>query len=285
MGAGMAGQATRVVIEAGREDRQYLRELWRYRELLLFLAWRNVTVQYKQTLIGIAWAVVRPVATMLILVLVFGKLARLDPGGVDYPLLVLSGMLPWQLFATGMSEAGNSLVLNNNLVSKVYFPRLIVPLSATGVSIVDFLVTCPILAYLLLTDSHHIIPSWHALMLPVFLVLAWLAAVGAGLWLSALNVRYRDVRYVLPFIVQFGLYLSPVGFSLSAMKNIPDTYKALYAFNPLVGVIDGVRWSLFGAAASPDLFALSVAPVVVVALFGSGLWYFWKTERTFADVI
>jgi lipopolysaccharide transport system permease protein len=281
----MATQPIRVVIEAGREDRQYLRDLWRYRELLLFLAWRNVTVQYKQTLIGVAWAVVRPVATMLILVLVFGKLARLDPGGVDYPLLVLSGMLPWQLFASGMSEAGNSLVINNNLVSKVYFPRLIVPLSATGVSVVDFLVTCPILAYLMATDSHHLIPTWRLVLLPAFLVLAWLAAVGAGLWLSALNVRFRDVRYIMPFVVQFGLYLSPVGFSLSTMKRIPEAYKTLYAFNPLVGVIEGVRWSLFDAGTPVDLFALALAPGIVAALFVSGLWYFWKTERTFADII
>jgi lipopolysaccharide transport system permease protein len=275
----------RIVIEAGREDREYLRDLWRYRELLFFLAWRNVTVQYKQTLIGIAWAVVRPVATMLILVLVFGKLARLDSGSVDYPLLVLSGMLPWQLFATGMSEAGNSLVVNNNLVSKVYFPRLIVPLSATGVSIVDFLVTCPIVAYLMLTDSHHPTLSWQVLLLPGFLALAWLAAVGAGLWLSALNVRFRDVRYVMPFVVQFGLYLSPVGFSLSVMKNIPDAYKTLYALNPMVGVIEGVRWSLFGAGPPANPFAMAVAPAVIAVLLAGGLWYFWKTERSFADII
>lgn len=281
----MSANPGRVVIEAGREDREYFRDLWRYRELLLFLAWRNVTVQYKQTLIGVAWAVVRPVATMLILVLVFGKLAKSPSGGVDYPLLVLSGMLPWQLFASGMSEAGNSLVVNNNLVSKVYFPRLIVPLSATGVSVVDFAVTCPILIYLLVADSHHLVPSWQVLLLPVFLALAWLAAVGAGLWLSALNVRFRDVRYVMPFVVQFGLYLSPVGFSLAAMKNIPEAYKTLYALNPMVGVIEGVRWSLFGSAAPPDGFALAVAPVVVSVLLVTGFWYFWKTERTFADII
>jgi lipopolysaccharide transport system permease protein len=281
----MATQATRVVIEAGREDRAYLRDLWRYRELLLYLAWRNVTVQYKQTLIGVAWAVVRPVATMLILVLVFGKLARLDSGGVDYPLLVLSGMLPWQLFASSMSEAGNSLVINNNLVSKVYFPRLIVPLSATGVSIVDFLVTCPILAFLMVTDSHHLDIGWQLLLLPIFLLLAWLAAVGSGLWLSALNVRFRDVRYVMPFIVQFGLYLSPVGFSLSNMKRIPEAYKALYALNPMVGVIEGARWSLFGDGTTPDWFAIGIAPGIIAVLFFSGFWYFWKTERTFADII
>jgi lipopolysaccharide transport system permease protein len=282
----MATNPGRIVIEAGRGDREYLRDLWRYRELLLFLAWRNVTVQYKQTVIGIAWAVIRPVATMLILVLVFGKLARLDPGGVDYPLLVLSGMLPWQLFASGMSEAGNSLVTNSNLISKVYFPRLIVPLSATGVSVVDFLVTCPILAFLMVTDSHHLAPSWRLLFLPAFLALAWLASVGAGLWLAALNVRFRDVRYVIPFIVQFGLYLSPVGFSLSAMNRIPEAYRSLYALNPMVGVIEGVRWSLFGAAtAAPDAFSLWVAPVAIAATFAGGAWYFCKTERTFADVI
>jgi lipopolysaccharide transport system permease protein len=184
-----------------------------------------------------------------------------------------------------MSEAGNSLVVNNNLVSKVYFPRLIVPLSATGVSVVDFLVTCPILVYLMATDSHHPVPGAALALLPAFLALAWLAAVGAGLWLCALNVRFRDVRYLMPFIVQFGLYLSPVGFSLTAMKNIPQSYKTLYAFNPMVGVIEGVRWSLFGAGAAPDAFALAMAPVIVCALLVSGLWYFWKTERTFADII
>jgi lipopolysaccharide transport system permease protein len=236
--------------------------------------------------IGVAWAVIRPVSTMLILVLVFGKLARLDPGGVDYPLLVLSGMLPWQLFASGMSEAGNSLVTNNNLISKVYFPRLIVPLSATGISVVDFLVTFPILAFLMVTDSHHLAVTWRLLFLPAFLALAWLASVGAGLWLAALNVRFRDVRYVIPFIVQFGLYLSPVGFSLSAMNRIPEAYRTLYALNPMVGVIEGVRWSLFGAATPPpDVFALCVAPVAIAATFAGGAWYFCKTERTFADVI
>lgn len=282
MGRAIPMHAGRVVIEAGRAEREYWHDLWRYRELLLFLAWRNVTVQYKQTLIGVAWAVVRPVATMLVLVLVFGKLAKLDSGSVDYPLLVLAGMLPWQLFATGMTEAGNSLVVNNNLVSKVYFPRVIVPLSATGVSIVDFLVSCPILGYLLLTDSHHVTPSWQLLALPAFLALAWVAAVGAGLWLSALNVRYRDVRYVMPFVVQFGLYLSPVGFRLA---TIPEAYRSWYAVNPMVGVIEGVRWSLYGTAPSPDLLSVGISLGVVAAVTAGGLWYFWHTERTFADVI
>jgi lipopolysaccharide transport system permease protein len=268
-----------IVIEPDRMERQYWRDLWRYRELLYFLAWRDVVVHYKQTLIGIAWAILRPLATMVVFVLVFNKLAKLPSNGVPYPLLVLAGMLPWQMFASALSESSNSLVSNANLISKVYFPRMLVPFSSVAVSLVDLLVSSPILLILMIVYRYP--PTWRILTLPLFLGVAAAAALGAGFWLSALNVRYRDVRYVLPFIVQFGLYLSPVGFSSTV---VPEQYRLLYSLNPMVGVIEGFRWALLGTeAVDPVGFALS--GVVILIILVGGVWYFRKTEQTFADVI
>jgi lipopolysaccharide transport system permease protein len=268
------------VIEAGRTERQYWRDLWRFRELLFFLAWRDVAVRYKQTVIGIAWAVIRPLATMAIMVVVFGKIARLPDGGVPYPLLVLSGMLAWQLFASGFSAASESLVSNGNLISKVYFPRLIIPLSAVAVSLIDFLVTLPILAGMMVWYGTE--PTWRLVVFPVLVVLAMLAALSVGIWLAALNVKYRDFRYVIPFALQFGVYVSPVGFSLTA---VPEEYRWWLIVNPVVGLIEGFRWSLLGQANEVTPFAIGVTVVAVVGLLFGGIRYFRKTERTFADII
>jgi lipopolysaccharide transport system permease protein len=269
-----------VIIEAGRSERQYWADLWRFRELLFFLAWRDVAVRYKQTAIGVAWALLRPLATMAVLVVVFGTVARLPSGGAPYPLLVLSGMLAWQLFSTGFSAASDSLVSNANLISKVYFPRLLVPLSSVAVSLIDFLITLPV--FFLLTAWYGYAPTWRLALFPVFVVLTVLAALSVGVWLAALNVKYRDVRYVIPFALQFGLYISPVGFSLAA---VPEPYRVWFALNPVVGLIEGFRWTLLGQADEQLPFAVGVtAAAVGVALLG-GVRYFRKTERTFADVI
>ncbi len=273
--------ATTIILEPGRLERQYWRDLWRYRELLGFLAWRDVVVHYKQTLIGIAWAVLRPLATTAVFVLVFSRVAKLQPpAGVSYALLVLAGMLPWQMFATALSESSNSLVTNAHLISKVYFPRLLIPLSAVAVSLVDLLVSLPVLAALMVWDNHYP-PAWRLLAVPFLLALTSAAALGAGLWLAALNVRYRDVRYVIPFLVQFGLYLSPVGFR-SAI--VPPAYRHLYALNPMVGVIEGFRWALLGTD-TLDTEALLMSVAIAATLLACGVWYFRRTERTFADVI
>ncbi|MBV9127002.1 MAG: ABC transporter permease, partial [Verrucomicrobia bacterium] len=230
-----------LVIEAGRAEAQYWRDLFRYRELFYFLAWRDVLVRYKQTVIGVLWAVLRPFLTMVVFVFVFGKIAKLPTDGVPYPVMVFAAMLPWQLFATSLSEGSNSLITNSNLISKVYFPRLIVPASAVIVSFVDFAISCALLGLLML--FYQVWPGWHLLTLPLFILLALVASTGAGLWLAALNVEYRDFRYVVPFIVQFGLYISPVGFS-SAI--VPEKWRLLYSLNPMVGVIDGFRWAISG---------------------------------------
>jgi lipopolysaccharide transport system permease protein len=272
--------SSRIIIEAGRSESQYWRDLWRYRELLLFLAWRDVAVRYKQTVIGVAWAVIRPLATMAVLIVVFGMVARLPSGGVPYPLLVLTGMLAWQLFSTGFSAASESLVTNNNLISKVYFPRLIVPLSAVAVSLVDFLITLPILFAMMVWYGTE--PTWRLLMFPLFVFLNLLAALSVGIWLAALNVKYRDFRYVLPFVLQFGVYISPVGFSLVA---VPSDYRWWFALNPAVGLIEGFRWSLLGQGNEVTPFAFAVTIVWVVGLLFLGVRYFRRTERTFADVI
>ncbi|MCL1470562.1 ABC transporter permease [Argonema antarcticum] len=271
---------TELIIEAGRTEKQYWKDLWRYRELFYFLAWRDIVVRYKQTAIGIAWALIRPFLTMVVFTVVFGKLAKLPSEGVPYPILVFAAMLPWQFFANALSECSNSLIGNANLISKVYFPRLIVPGSAVIVSFVDFLVSGIIL--LALMAWYNFVPDWRIITLPLFILIAFGAAMGAGLWLAALNVKYRDFRYIVPFIVQFGLYISPVGFSSSI---VPEQWRMIYSLNPMVGVIDGFRWAILGGKVELDWpkFILSLA--LVALLFASGVWYFRKTERTFADVI
>ncbi len=270
-----------LVLEAGRADRQYWRDLWAFRELLIQLARRDVAVHYKQTVIGAAWAVVRPLVTVVILTVVFSRVAKLQADGdVWYPLFVLAGMMGWQLFAAVLSESSNSLVANANLVSKVYFPRLLVPLSGLGVPVVDLLVLSPFLAGLMVYAGQ--VPPWQVVCAPLFLLLAVATALGFGFGLCALNVKFRDVRYVLPFVVQFGVYVSPIGYATS---QVPSEYQVLYHLNPMVFVIDGLRWSLLGVG---DPFAgggwLVSVGVTLIALL-VGVWYFRRTEKTFADVI
>ena len=269
-----------LVIEAGRTESLYWRDLFRYRELFYFLAWRDVLVRYKQTVIGILWAVLRPFLTMAVFVLVFGKIAKLPSDGIPYPVFVFAAILPWQLFATSLSEGSNSLITNANLISKIYFPRLIVPASAVIVSFVDFAISLGLLALVMI--YYQVWPTWHLVALPAFTLLALVASTGAGLLLSALNVQYRDFRYVVPFVVQFGLYVSPVGFSSSI---IPEKWRLLYSVNPIVGVIDGFRWAISGGRTPLFLPAIWASIAVTALLLLVGVWYFRRMERTFADVI
>jgi lipopolysaccharide transport system permease protein len=274
------GANPELIIEAGRAERQYWQDIWRYRELFYFLAWRDILVRYKQTAIGIAWALIRPFITMVVFTVVFGNLAKLPSQGVPYPILVFSAMLPWQFFSNALSECSNSLISNSNLISKVYFPRLIVPVSAIVVSFVDFMISGIILLGLMAWYNY--VPSWRILMLPVFVAIAFAASIGAGLLFASLNVKYRDFRFIVPFITQIGLYISPVGFSSNI---VPEQYRLLYSLNPMVGVIDGFRWSILGGDAKLYLpgFALSLGLVLLMLI--AGVVYFRKVERTFADVI
>src|SRR6188508_2676518 len=233
--------AFEVFIEPGRAESNYWKDLWRYRELFYILSWRDLKVRYKQTVIGVVWSVLRPLLTMLIFTFVFGRMANFKPppGVEEYAILVFAGLLPWQFFSAGLSEASNSLIGNERLISKVYFPRLIIPAATVVTAFADFLISFVILLGLM--AYYHFLPSWNLVFLPVFIVLALLASLGPGLWITALNVKYRDFRYVIPFIVQFGLYISPIGFSSSV---IPDEWRLLYSLNPMVGVIDGFRWAI-----------------------------------------
>ena len=269
-----------LIIEPNRTTGAFFRELLRYRELFYFLAWRDILVRYKQTVIGIAWSVIRPLLTMLVFTVVFGRLARLPNEGVPYPILVFSAMLPWQYFANAMQESSNSLIAESRLISKVYFPRLIVPASSVIVSAADFLISLALLGLLML--GYGFVPSWTLLFMPFFFLLATLAALGAGFWLSALNVKYRDFRYIVPFLVQFGLYVSPVGFSSSV---VPERWRLLYSLNPMVGVIDGFRWCVQGTVSSLYLPGFLISAAISVLAFFSGVWFFRRTERFFADFI
>lgn len=269
-----------LIIEPGRIERQYWQDLWRYRELFYFLAWRDILVRYKQTAIGIAWALIRPFLTMVVFTIVFGQIAKLPSEDAPYPILVFSAMLPWQFFANSLSECSNSLISNSNLISKVYFPRLIVPTSAVVVSFVDFMISGMIL--LALMAWYNFVPSWRILTLPLFISIAFAASMGAGLWLASLNVKYRDFRYIVPFIVQFGLYISPVGFSSTI---VPQEWRFIYSLNPIVGVIDGFRWAILGGDSQLYLPGFFLSLGLVFLLFVSGIWYFRKMEKKFADVI
>jgi len=271
---------SQMIIEAGRTEGQYWRDLWRYRELFYFLAWRDLLVRYKQTIVGVGWSLIRPLLTMLVLTVVFGKLGKMPSGGRPYPLLVLCGMLPWQFFSTALSESGNSLVANASLISKVYFPRVVVTVSSVITSFVDFLISSLFLALLMIWYRYAPPPA--VLFLPFFVLLAFGASLGVGLWISALMVEYRDFRFIVPFIAQFGLYISPVGFQSSI---VPARFRLLYALNPMVGIIDGFRWCLLGAQSNTFWIGVAIAILDVVILLMSGIWYFRKTEQTFADVI
>jgi lipopolysaccharide transport system permease protein len=269
-----------VILRAGSSSRGYWTELWRYRELFFFLAWRDLKVRYKQTTIGVAWAVIRPLLVTVIFVVLFGRLAGLpSPAGVPYPLLVITGLVPWQFFAAVMGEGSSSVLTNANLISKVYFPRIIVPTSVVAVALADLSITGLMTFGLMVW--YGFLPPLQVLMLPVFLVLALAASLGVGFWLSALTVRYRDIRFVIPFLVQFGLYITPVGFSTF---SVPDAYRPLFALNPMVGVIEGFRWCLLGTGAL-DGGVLPVSVAVATALLVTGFLYFRCTERQFADTI
>lgn len=270
-----------LIIEPGRTEKNYWQDLWHYRELFLILAWRDVAVRYKQTAIGVAWAVVRPFLTMVIFTVVFGKLARLpSEGGVPYPILVFAGMLPWFLFSSILSEASSSVAGNANLITKVYFPRLIIPASAGVVALADFAINLFIL--FMIMAWYGFMPDWRATLLPVFILLAVLASLGPALWITSLNVKYRDFRYIIPFLVQFGLYVSPVGFSSSV---IPEQWRFWYSLNPVVGVIDGFRWCLLHGESQLYIPGFLASLSVVAFFLWFGIRVFRKTERTFADLV
>lgn len=269
-----------LIIEAGKTESEYWKDIWRYRELFYFMAWRDLLVRYKQTVIGVAWSILRPLLTMIAFVLVFNKVARLDSPGVPYPILVFAALLPWQLFSNSLSEASNSLIANSNMISKVYFPRMIVPISSIMVCLADFLFSLIVL--ILLMVIYKFVPDWKIVFVPLFLIIALLTAIGAGLWLAALNVKYRDFRYVVPFIVQFGLYISPVGFDSSV---VPEKWRLLYSLNPMVGVIDGFRWCFLGKDTPFYWPGFIVSMMFVLILLIVGMTYFRSTEKTFADKI
>ncbi len=268
-----------LVLEPGRSDAHYWRDLWRFRELAGFLAWRDIKVRYKQASLGIAWAVIQPVIQTILLTFVFGKLAKMPDGGLPYFLIVLCGNLAWQLFTSAFNGAGNSLVGNSHLISKVYFPRLVVPISALAVALVDFGImlslTVPAIAF------HGILPGWQILLLPLFVLLALVIALGSGLWIAALTVKYRDFRFITPFVLQIGVFVTPVGYRTDFLPN----WRDLLALNPLSGVVDGMRWCLLAGRTELYLPGVAVSALIGGILLGTGLWYFRQTERRFADEI
>jgi lipopolysaccharide transport system permease protein len=270
-----------VIIEAGRAERHYWRDLWRYRELFRVLAWRDVAVRYKQTVIGAAWAVIRPFLTMVVFTVIFGKLAKLPADGTaPYAIMVFAGMLPWTFLASALADSSNSIVGSANLVSKVYFPRLIVPMATVGVAFVDFTINFMMLVALMI--CYQFVPGWQTVLLPAFIVLALLVGVGPGLWLTALNVKYRDVRYVVPFLVQFGLYVSPVGYSSNI---VPEQWRFLYSLNPVVGVIDGFRWCILGGQSQLYLPGFFLSVCVGSLFLWWGIRQFRKMENSFVDLM
>ena len=273
-------QKYEILIEPGKLEKQYCWDLWRYRELFYFLAWKDILVRYKQTTIGVAWSVLRPVLTMLAFVFIFNKIAKLDAGATPYPILVFSGLLPWQLFSNSLLDSSNSLIGNSNLISKVYFPRMIIPVSSVVVAFIDFVISFALL--LVLMGIYRYIPTVKIFALPFFILLTFLISVGAGLWLSALNVKFRDFRYVVPFVIQFGLYLSPIGFS---SDMLPKKWMMLYSLNPLVGIINGFRWCLIKESPSLDMISFLSSIIITIFIVFAGVKYFRQTEKTFADKI
>jgi lipopolysaccharide transport system permease protein len=270
-----------LIIEPGRTEKNYWTDIWRFRELFLFLAWRDLLVRYKQTVIGVLWAVVRPFLTMVIFTILFSRLAKLPSvGTAPYAILVMAGMLPWQFVSGCIGNSSESMVSNSSLISKIYFPRMIVPSSSVVTSFVDFLITLVLMAGMM--GWYRFAPDWRLVALPLFIALSFACSLGVGLWLSALMVEYRDVRHIVPFIVQFGMYVSPVGFSSNV---VPEKWRTLYSLNPLVGIIDGFRWSLMRGQMQLRWQSLVFSVVITILLFVSGTWYFRRTERTFADVI
>ncbi len=270
-----------LIIEAGKSERHYWRDLWVFRELFLFLSWRDIAVRYKQTFIGVTWALIQPLITLVVMTVVFSVIAKMDAGvEAPYAVMVAAGTLPWQFFATSLGNTSNSLVTNANMLSKVYFPRLIVPVSAVIVSFVDFLISFAILALVMVWFQF--VPSWRIVFLPLFTLLAFSAAIGIGLWMATLNVEYRDFRYIVPFIIQFGVFVTPVGYNAS---KVPDSLYWLYVLNPMVGVIEGFRWSIIGGDSPINWTSIAISAGICVVLIITSIKFFRRMERTFADVI
>jgi lipopolysaccharide transport system permease protein len=281
MAAAKLASVQETLIEAGGAELHYWLDLWRYRELFQVLAWRDISVRYKQTIIGAAWALIRPFLTMVVFTVVFGRLAKLpSDGSAPYALMVFAGLLPWSFFSTALTEASSSVVASANLISKVYFPRLIIPTAAVMVSFVDFLISFLILVGLMIWYAF--IPSWKIILLPIFVAIAFLASLGPGLWITALNVKYRDFRYVIPFIVQLGLYVSPVGFT---SQVVPDNWRLLYSLNPMVGVIDGFRWCILGGGSYIYMPGFIASLIVIAFFLWIGIRQFRSLEKSFADLI
>lgn len=277
----MASSKNTVVLEPGKAELNYYRDLWAYKELFQVLAWRDVSVRYKQTVLGITWAIIRPVLTMVVFTAIFGKAAKLpSEGDAPYALMVLAGMLPWQFFSSALTEASNSLINNANLISKVYFPRLIVPTASIVVALVDLAISFSILAFMMVW--YQFLPGWQIFLLPVFILVAFFASLGPGLWVTSLNVKYRDFRYVIPFLVQLGLYISPVGFSSSI---VPEKWRLLYSLNPMVGVIDGFRWCILGNNSEMNWIGFTISIFITAGFLWLGVSKFRKTEKQFADLI
>lgn len=274
-------QEQMLVIEPGRLEKNYWADLWHYRELFLILAWRDISVRYKQTIIGILWAIIRPFLTMVVFTVIFGRIAKLpSDGSAPYALLVFAAMLPWSLFSNALSESSNSLINNANLIGKVYFPRLIIPAATMITAFIDFFISFIILIGMMV--YYQFAPSWQILLLPCFIILALLASLGPGLWITAINVKYRDFRYVIPFITQFGLYVSPVGFSSNI---IPEQWRLFYSLNPIVGVIDGFRWCTLGGNSPIYIPSFMLSLAIITLFLWLGVSNFRKTEKTFADLI
>ena len=270
-----------IILEPNRVEKNYWSDIWRYRELFFILALRDISVRYKQTIIGILWAILRPFCTMLVFTVIFSRVAKLpSDGNAPYALLVFAGMLPWTLFSTSLGEASNSMIANTNLISKVYFPRLIIPVATIVTSFIDFLISFILLLGMMI--YYQFLPDGKILMLPAFMIMALLASIGPGLWVTALNVKYRDFRYVIPFIVQLGVYVSPVGFSTNV---IPERWRIFYYLNPVVGVIDGFRWCLLGGESQIYLLGLTISIFVITIFLFLGISSFRKMEKIFADLI
>ncbi|MBM3701056.1 MAG: ABC transporter permease, partial [Actinobacteria bacterium] len=265
-----------LIIEAGKAEKYYWLDLWRYRELFYFLSWRDILVRYKQTVIGITWSILRPIITMIIFTIVFGRIAKLPSNDAPYPILVFTALLPWLFFSSALSDSSNSLIGNANMVSKIYFPRMILPTSAVIVALIDFFISFILLGIIMLW--YRFIPSWKIVFMPLFLLLALIVSLGAGFLLSALNVKYRDFKYIVPFIIQFGLYVSPVGFSSNV---IPGKWRFLYSINPMVGVIDGFRWSIIGKGVEFYIPGFLISIFLAFLLLLAGIIYFRQTEKNF----
>lgn len=274
--------SVRTIIEPGKTEKNYWKDLWRYRELFYILSWRDIKVRYKQTTLGVLWAVIRPLLTMIVFTFVFGRVAKMQvDGAAPYSIMVFAGLLPWLFFSNSLSESSNSLVGNERLITKVYFPRLIIPASSVITSFIDFLISFVILLALFLVYRYT--PPATIFLMPLFWLLAFMASFGPGLYLTALNVKYRDFRYIIPFLVQFGLYISPVGYSSSV---VPDEWRWLYALNPMVGVIDGFRWCIVQDAPNPLLhYPFYISLSVIMVLLWLSVYQFRKMEKNFADLI